>query len=187
MKLIYEVIYLTIIAFLNSIDNLGVAVAFSIAGKRVPIIKNLLISLMAFLVSYVSSLSGRLISNFLNERTCSIFSFGILAIMGLNMIYQSFRKKDKDEYLEKYNVISNKEAIIVGAILALDDVGSSVSSGMVGYGAFMVSMPFFIISFIMFFLANLGAKFTLRLKIGRKANVVAGILMIVLGLLRLFN
>jgi putative Mn2+ efflux pump MntP len=147
MGLLYDIIYLTAIAFLNSVYNLGIAVAYSLTGKKVPLVKNLLISLMAFLVSFVSSLSGDFISRFLNDKTCAILGFAILALMGSNMIYKAFRKKDDNEDLEKYNIISNKEAITVGTLLALDDVGSSVSSGLIGYGAFMVSMPFFIISF----------------------------------------
>lgn len=185
MKMIYDVFYLTVIAFLNSIDNLGIAAAYSIAGKKVPIVKNLLISLMAFLVSFVSSLSGDFISGFLSEKTCGILGFGILALMGFHMIYKSFRKEDED--FNKYNIISNREAITVGTILALDDVGSAVSSGLIGYGAFTVALPFFIISFAMFLLANLGTRFTSRLKIGGKATAFAGILMIIMGFIRLLE
>jgi putative Mn2+ efflux pump MntP len=181
----YHVIYLFVIAFLNSIDNIGIGVAYSIAGKRVPLLKNILISTMAFAVSYISSLSGSVIAGFLNEEICTILSICILVFMGLTMIYQSFAKKDED--LEKFNIITNKEAITVGTLLALDDVGTSVSSGLVGYGAFMVSMPFFVISFIIFFLANFGTRFTSRLNIGKKATIVSGVLMIIMGLLRLFE
>jgi putative Mn2+ efflux pump MntP len=187
MHLIYDIIYLTIIAFLNSIDNLGIAIAYSIAGKKVPLIKNLLISLMAFLVSFASSLSGEYVSAFFNEETCAVLSCVILVLMGSHIIYRSFRKEEENDDFNKYNIISNKEAITVGVILALDDVGSSVSSGLVGHGAFMVSIPFFIISFIMFFLANFGTRFTSKLKIGRKANAAAGVLMIIMGLLRLLE
>lgn len=185
MNEFYSVFYLIIIAFLNSIDNLGVAIAFSIAGTKVPVTKNILLSTMAFAVSFVSALSGDYISNFLNENTCNILSMLLLVIMGLRMIHQSFRKKE--ESLEKYSVISNKEAITVGIILALDDVGSSVSSGLIGYSAFMVSIPFFVISFIFFFLANFSTRFISRLNIGKKATIVSGILMILLGILRLFG
>lgn len=187
MSLIYDVAYLSIIAFLNSIDNLGIAAAYSIAGKKVPIIKNLLISLAAFAVSYISGLSGEFISNYLTEETCAVLSFVILALMGSNMIYHSLRKKNNDEALIKNTIISNKEAIVTGIILALDDVGSSVSSGLIGHSAFMIALPFFIISFVMFFLANLGTRFTSKLKTGNKATAIAGVLMITLGLLRLFE
>jgi putative Mn2+ efflux pump MntP len=182
----YHIAYLFAIAFLNSIDNMGIGIAYSISGKKVPLFKNFLISTMAFVVSYVSTISGSIAARFLNERTCTILSVAILTFMGARMIYEAFSKKEEEDP-KLYNIISNKEAITVGTLLALDDVGSSVSSGLVGYGPVIVSLPFFIISFIIFFLANYGTKFTSKLNIGRKATIVSGALMIVLGLLRLFD
>jgi putative Mn2+ efflux pump MntP len=186
MHEIYHIAYLFAIAFLNSIDNLGIGIAYSISGKKVPLMKNFLISTMAFTVSYVASLSGSIAARFLNEETCTILSVAILTFMGARMIYESFAKKEEEDP-KLYNIISNKEAITVGTLLALDDVGSSVSSGLVGYGPFMVSAPFFLISFIIFFLANFGTKFTSKLNIGRKATIISGALMIVMALLRLFE
>lgn len=185
MYTIFHLIYLFFIAMLNSIDNAGIGIAYSISGKKVPILKNILISFMAFAISFVSSLSGGIISNYLSEETCTLISVVLLVSMGLRMIYQSFRTKDKD--LEKYSIISNKEAIAVGTILAIDDVGSSVSSGLIGYGPFMVSLPYFIISFIIFFLANYGSNFVRKLNIGGKATLISGFLMILMGILQLFD
>lgn len=185
MYTIPNIIYLFFIAMLNSIDNAGIGIAYSISGKKIPILKNLLISLMAFTVSFVSSLSGSIISHFLNENVCTFISVFLLVFMGSRMIYQSFRKNDKD--LEKYSIISNKEAITVGIALAIDDVGSSVSSGLIGYSSFMVSMPYFIISFIIFSLTNYGSRFVRNLNIGKKATIISGFLMILMGILQIFD
>ena len=184
MYTIFHILYLFFIAMLNSIDNVGIGIAFSISGKKVPIFKNLLISIMAFIVSFISSLLGGIISHFLNENTCTLISVFLLVFMGSRMIYEAYKKNDSD--LEKYNIISNKEAIIVGTALAIDDVGSSVSSGLIGYGPFMVSLPYFIISFIIFFFANYGSRFIRKLNIGKKAAVISGFLMISIGILQLF-
>lgn len=185
MSEFYSIIYLTAIAFLNSIDNIGIGVAYSIAGKKVPLSKNILLSSMAFLVSYICAVSGKAMSSFLNEKTCSVISVSLLVFMGLRMIYEAFRKKDDN--LDKSNIISNKEAITVGIALSLDDVGSSISSGLIGYGPFMISIPYFIISFIIFYLANFSTKFTSKLNIDNKATIISGILMIALGLTQLLN
>lgn len=185
MYTVLHILYLFFIAMLNSVDNAGIGIAYSVSGKKVPIFKNILISIMAFAVSFVSALSGDIISGFLSQQMCTVISMSLLIFMGSRMIYQAFRKKDED--LDKYNIISNKEAIAVGTVLALDDVGSSVSSGLIGYGAFMVSLPFFVISFIIFSLANYGGKFVRRLNIGKKATVVSGILMILMAVFQLFD
>ena len=185
MYTIFHIIYLLLIAMLNSIDNVGIGIAYSISGKKIPILENILISLMAFAVSFVSSLSASIVSRFLEEKTCTFISVSLLVFMGSRMIYQSFRRNDID--LERYGTISYKEAITVGTVLAIDDVGSSVSSGLIGYGPFIVSIPYFIISFIIFFLANYGSKFVRKLNIGQKYTMISGLLMILMGILQLIN
>lgn len=185
MSEFYSIIYLIVIAFLNSIDNIGIGVAYSIAGKKIPLFKNILISSMAFLVSYICAVSGKAMSSFLNEKTCSIISASLLVFMGSRMIYQAFQ--NRDDNLDKFNIISDKEAITVGIALALDDVGSSISSGLIGYGPFMISIPYFVISFIIFYLANFSTKFTSKLNIDNKATIISGVLMIALGLAQLLT
>lgn len=66
-------------------------------------------------------------------------------------------------------------------------IGSTLSSGLTGYDAFMVSMPFFIISFITFFLTNHASKYVAKLKIGSKATAVSGFLMALMGILKVFE
>jgi putative Mn2+ efflux pump MntP len=181
-----EILYLFFIAIINSIDNMGIGIAYSIAKVRVPIFRNLVISLMAFTVAFLSALSGDILSHVLTEELAKIISMFLLISIGIRIIYDAL-KKDTDESLEKVKIIGGKEAISVGTILALDDVGSSVSSGLAGYGPFAVAAPFFIVSFIIFLLANYGSSFMHRLSIGIKANIVAGIIMVTIGILRYFN
>lgn len=177
-----QLIYLFFIAFINSVDNIGVGVAYSIAGTKVPFRKNLLISLMAFGVSYVSSLSGHFISLHINEELASILGMLLMVFMGIKIIYEAVTESKEKEEITKGKMISYKEALSVGIALAIDDVGSSVSSGLIGHSAFMISMPYFVISVLIFFSGNLGTEFFKKLKIGIKANIISGILMILIGL-----
>lgn len=185
MSEFYSIIYLTVIAFLNSIDNIGIGVAYSISAKKIPLFKNILLSSMTFIVSYIFAVSGKSMSIFLNEKTCSIISVSLLVFMGLRMIHQAFEKRDDN--LDKFNIISNKEAITIGIALSLNDVGSSINYGLIGYNPFMISAPYFVISFIIFYLATFSTKFTSKLNIDNNTTIISGILMISLGLAQLLN
>lgn len=177
--------YLFFIALINSIDNMGIGIAFSIAGIRVSLLKNILISFLAFAISYISSLSGGFISHYLNECISSIIGVLILVFMGVRMIYLSYYGKKEDK-IDEVELLEFKEAIFVGIVLALDDIGSSVSSGLIGYSPLMVSLPYFIISFFIFSFGNYGTKFIVKMKIGKKATVISGSMMIIIGLLQFF-
>lgn len=181
-----QLIYLFTIAFLNSVDNIGVGVVYSVAGIKVKLFKNILLALLAFAVSFISSLSGQLLSDFLSDEACSIISMLLLVLMGAKMIYSSVSKK-RDIDLHKIKELEYKEAFSVGVALAFDDIGSSVSSALIGYSPFMISFPFFIISLAIFFFGNYALKYTTKFKLGNKPTIVAGGLMILLGISQVFS
>lgn len=181
-----QLLYLFIITILNSIDNFGIGIAYGVAGIKVKLSKNILIAFLAFLVSFIASLSGQLISNFLSDDECSIVSMLLLILMGLKMIFESFYKK-KNHSSIKVKELGYKEALSIGIALALDDISSSVSSALLGYNAFIISFPYFIISLLIFFFANFALKFIYKLNVGNKPTIIAGILMIVIGLLEFFE
>ena len=181
-----QLIYVFIIAVINSIDNIGVGVAYSVAGIKVKLPKNILIAFLAFIVSFLSSLFGQFISYFLTDTECSIISMLLLVLMGTRMIYTSLSKKNNND-LNKVKELSYKESLSVGIALALDDVGSSVSSGLIGFSPFMISFPYFIISLAIFFSGNYVLKFITKLNLGNKPTIAAGALMILIGLSQFFD
>lgn len=181
-----QIIYLFIIAILNSIDNIGVGVAYSIAGIKVKLSKNMLIASLAFIVSYLAALFGQLISQYLNETECTIISMLLLVLMGIRIIYTSF-SKNKNNDLSMIKELNYKEALSIGIALALDDISSSVSSALVGYSAFMTSFPYFIISLVIFFSSNYTLKFITKFNLGNKPTIIAGILMILIGIFQFFE
>lgn len=181
-----QLIYLFTIAFLNSIDNIGVGAVYSVAGVKVKLFSNIILAVLAFGVSFIAALSGKLLSNFFSEEACSIISMLILVIMGINMILSAYYKKRNID-THKVKELKYKEALYVGAALAFDDIGSSVSSALVGYSPFMISLPFFIISLAIFFFGNYTLKYTTKFKLGNKPTIVAGIMMILLGISQIFG
>ncbi|MGK0467047.1 manganese efflux pump MntP [Clostridium sp.] len=180
-----QILYLFTIAFLNSIDNIGVGVIYSVGGIKVKLLKNLILALLAFAVSFVASLSGQFISHFLSVEICSIISMLLLVFMGVKMIYSSVYKNNTD--FHRYKELEYKEAFTVGAALAFDDIGSSISAALIGYSPFMISFPFFIISLGIFFLGNYALKYTTKFNLGNKPTIVAGGLMILLGISQFFG
>ena len=181
-----QLIYLFTIAFLNSIDNIGVGVVYSVAGIKVKLFSNILLASLAFGVSFIAALSGRLLSNFISEQACSIISMLLLVFMGANMVLSAFYKKGNID-IHKVKELKYKEALYAGVALAFDDIGSSVSSALIGYSPFMISLPFFIISLAIFFFGNYTLKYTTKFNLGNKPTIVAGVMMILLGVSQIFG
>jgi len=174
-------IYLLFIALINSFDNIGIRIAYSIGGIRVQLMKNLLISLMAFAVSFTASVSGNVVSHFLNDDIASMLSMLLISGTGIKIILETFLKKN--EKIKKIQTLSYKASISIGIALALDDIGGSVGVGLVGYHPVAVGLAFFVISFLIFISGNYAIAFLKKFKIDKRiATVLAGILMIAMGI-----
>ena len=178
---ISTILYLLFIALINSFDNIGIRVAYSIGGVKVQFFKNILISLMAFAVSFTASLSGHIISDFLSEEISSILSMLLLLFTGLKIAAEPFMKKEKEFVNIKF--LSYKESVSIGIALALDDIGGSIGVGLVGYSPLAVGLAFFTVSFLIFLTGNYMIKILEKLKVNHKiATVMAGLVMIVIGI-----
>lgn len=187
MKAILQtIIYLLFIALINSFDNIGIRVAYSIGGIKVQLMKNVLISLMAFVVSFTASLSGNFISNYINEDIASIFSMLLLSGTGLKIIFENY-KGDKEK-ITQLKSLSYKESISIGTALALDDIGGSIGVGLIGYSPVVVGLAFFTISFIIFLSGNYMVRLLSKIKISNKLTTfLAGLLMILIGVLQIIE
>lgn len=179
-------IFLLFIAFINSFDNVGIRIAYSIGGIQVQLKKNLLISFMAFAVSFVASLSGNFISNLLNDDIASILSMILISGTGIKIMLEPFIKKKNE--IEEIKNLSYKESISIGTALALDDIGGSVGIGLVGYHPVAVGLAFFVVSFLIFISGNYAISLLSKLKVDKRiATVLAGILMIIMGITQIIE
>ena len=79
-------LYTIFIALANNLDNISVRIAYSIRGIKIPIMKNLWISLITFIISTIAALSGSIISNFLSRHITSLLSMLLLTAIGLWII-----------------------------------------------------------------------------------------------------
>lgn len=182
-----RILYVFLIAFVNSFDNIGVRVAYSVGGIKVKAFKNILISLMAFAVAFTATYSGHIASHYLSGQSSSIISMLLLVIMGIKIIFEQFFTKNKEEILQDSKSITYKEAISIGTALAIDDIGGAVSVGLVGYNPFLVGLAFFIVSYLIFLSGNYAIKALSKFRIPKKVtSIFAGGILILIGLSQAF-
>lgn len=185
MHLIIEFVYLMFVAVINSFDNMGVRVAYSIGGIRINMFKNVVISLMAFAVAFSGAFFASILAKVMSEQLSSMISMILFIIMGFNLICKGYKKKS--EITEKVEEFSYKEAVFIGTALAIDDIGGAVGVGLVGHNPLVVGTAFFIVSFIIFLAGNYAIKLFSKLNIAHYGYYIAGSLMIILGLLQLIS
>ncbi len=200
----HHFLYTFFIALTNNFDNIGVRIAYSIRGIRISTLINLWISVITFVISFFAALSGTIISRFLSQKLSSLLAMLILTAVGLWMILEPYIKRnnicnDESDQTSKSgacHVILNpqhadmdnskhidfKEATLLGIALSINNVGGGLSAGMIGLNSFWVGFLSAVLSFLALWAGNYVAELFIKWNIAKRAAVVAGLLLIAIGI-----
>ena len=199
-----HICYTLFIALANNLDNIGVRIAYSIRGIKIPVLKNLWISIITFLISTSAAYSGSIISCSLDRRLSSYFSMILLIAIGIWIIFGDTIKKHAGKLtksaedkninvlhilenpeaadLDNSKVIDYKEATLLGIALSINNIGGGFSAGMIGLNSFFVGFLSAIISFIALWVGNYISGFFSKRNLGNKATILSGIALILIGI-----
>jgi len=202
---VHNLFYTFFIALSNNFDNIGVRIAYSIRGIKISTLINIWISVITFFISYFAAFSGTMITGFFGKQLSSIIAMLLLAAIGSYMILEQYIrrvKKDPDEEADRENAssilqvlvkpenadmdrskhIDFKEATILGIALSINNVGGGLSAGMMGLSSLLVGLLSAVISFMALWSGNYIAEFFIKWNISNKATVVAGLVLIAIGI-----
>lgn len=198
-----HIMYVLLVALANNIDNIGVRITYSIRGIKIDKLKNLWISVITFVISSLAAFSGTFVLSVLNKHVCSILSMLIFTIMGLWVILEPFFKKkglfhsgnaEKNKILicniltspesadiDNSKDIDFKEATFLGVALSINNIGGSLSAGMIGLNSYFIGLFSAIVSFVALWSGNYLTVFLNRYNIENKAAILSGIILIIIG------
>lgn len=197
-------IYISLIALVNNIDVAVVIIAYSIRGIKISTSKNIWICIITFFISSLAAFLGGIITSFMSKGLSSMLSMMLLTAIGLWIIFEPYLKKRNKLKIEAdnlkqdsiYNIFKNpenadadnsndidfKEATLLGIALSIDNVGGGISAGMIGLNPFFFGMFSAIIGFSALWVGNFITNFLIKRNVGNKYNIVAGIVLILLGI-----
>lgn len=199
-----HIIYTLCIALVNNLDNITVRIAYSIRGIKITTLKNLWISVITFIISSFAAFSGSMISKAFNKNISSILSMILLVAIGLWVILEPYLKKKEKHKAEiktnengnMYNIIKEpemadvdnskdidyKEATFLGIALSINNIGGGLSAGMIGLNSLFVGFFSAVISFLAILAGNYITEFFNKWNLGKKATIIAGIILILIGI-----
>jgi putative sporulation protein YtaF len=189
---------------MNNFDNIGVRIAYSIRGVRISTLINLWISAITFVISFFAAYSGTIISGVISKQLSSLIAMLLLTAIGSWMIFEPYLKKnntctdesDQENKKSAFHVLLDpkkadmdnskhidfREATFLGIALSINNVGGGVSAGMIGLNSFWVGFLSAVLSFLALWAGNYVAEFFIKWNISKKASVVAGLLLIAIGI-----
>lgn len=193
-----------LIALTNNIDNIGVRIAYSVRGVKIGLGQNLLIAGITFVISTAAALLGSVLSGAAGSL-CHVLSMAVLCAIGLWFIVEPYIKKARAAHQrrrapknespvlgalkdpERSDIDGSKtidfgEAALLGVSLSINNVGGGMSAGMIGLDPIAVGALSALISFLALLLGNFAAGAFVRLGLARKTSIVAGLILIVIGI-----
>jgi len=200
-------LYALLIALANNVDNLGARIAYSLQGTRVSLLVNLWISIITFLISYAAASSGAAAIGYFGAQAAASIAMIFLVALGAWMILQArkpawrekqpFGGKQRESLwtvllkpqradVDRSRHIDFKEGSVLGIALSINNIGGGVSGGIVGVDPFLVALLSALVSFVALWAGNYMAEFFVKRNITEKVGIVAGALLIALGIKQIF-
>jgi putative sporulation protein YtaF len=188
-----------LIGIASNLDNAGVGLAYGVRKIRIPFWANFIIALISFLATAISGFFGNYVSKFLPSSIANILGMGVLVIVGVWVLYQPFRKHSNSDGTmlkilqnpeeadwDRSKSIGFWESVVLGIALAMNALAGGFDAGVTGLSILITAMSVGIFSLLLLGIAaHIGEKYIIN-KLGDYATVVAGVLLILIGIHQLF-
>lgn len=196
-----ELFYAFLLAIANNLDTLGVRVAYSLKGIKITPIINLWMALIAFIISAGAAGSGNLVASFLPDNFAGHLTMVLFILMGILLIIEPYYnkiklKRSRGETANVLHILADpieadqdgsrhidlKEATLLGLALSLNNIGGGLTAGMIGINWVLIGLLSALFSFIIFWAGNQIVDILKPWNMGNKASLIAGLLLIAIGI-----
>lgn len=199
-----------------SLDNLVVGIAYGIKKLKISLLSNLLIAFISCAGTFLSMSVGKFIGYFISPDIANIMGSIILIVLGLWFIVNSLKKRriKKEDFvmenpqkkqvkIDYYNCgellespekadidnsgnIDLKEAFALGLALALNNMGLGIGASISGLSLTLTSLITFVFSFLTIPVGYYIGKRFLSEVLESNADMISGIIIILLALYQFF-
>jgi len=172
-----NIILIFLIAISLSMDAFSLSLAYgtiSLSKKDIKIV-SIVVGLYHFFMPIIGMLLGKYITKFINIGE-DIILLVIFTLIGINMILDSLKHKEKLKYMEL------SEILLFGFAVSIDSFSVGIGIKSLSNNFLIPSLMFSITSFLFTYIGlRLGKK--LNLLIGRVATLIGGVSLILLGII----
>ena len=197
-----------------NLDNLGIGLAYGLKKIKVPLASNLSIAILSGIATLLSAFLGHRLSNILPAKTGPALGGIIVSIIGVWTIAQYFlaeqashhhpahnnREKAKITWQnlwkvfenpalvdkDQSNVISVNESLLLGIALSINCLTTGLGAGMTRLNTYALALSIIIFSLLSIQTGMYIARRYAATHLGKHANLLTGIILIIIGLCEIF-
>lgn len=205
---------LILVAFAVSLDSFSVGLTYGLRKLKIPFKSILIIACCSAFTLTLAMFVGKMITHLFSPATLDTIGGIIFVLLGMWILYQFFRpeeeetakleekiifkveiksiglvinilKKPTTADLDKSGSITGVEALILGIALSLDAFGAGIAAALLGYSPVILAIAVAAMSFIFLTLGIQIGKWFSKLAWMRMFSFVPGVVLILMGILRL--
>lgn len=212
--LLVHLFSIVLLGIAANLDNLGIGIAYGVRRVRIPFTSNLIIAALSGIATLITSLAGHLLNHIVPGYLCNLIGGCIVSLVGVFVIVTNFvdRKTDpssanpNNEQMESTNAkkfltimkqpekadmdysghISSKESVLLGIALSINCLATGLGAGMTGLNVIGMTLSVILFSLLTIFLGVIVGKRYISCLLGDKATILAGILLLVIGIYEMF-
>ncbi|WP_242144424.1 MULTISPECIES: manganese efflux pump [unclassified Bacillus cereus group] len=188
-----------LIGIASNLDNAGVGIAYGIRNIRISWFNNFIIAFFGFLFTLLAGLFGNWISLFISDFMANLIGAIVLGLIGIFVLCQPLLNKSA-EGLEKdgsmigilrnpenadfdgSKTISFSEALVLGVALSINNIAGGFDAGVTNLNLWWTAIISGAFSFICISAFSYIGKRFFAEYLGKWATIIAGILLILIGI-----
>lgn len=188
---------LILITFASTADSFIIGFNYGLKKVRINYVSNFYISLVTCFGTFFSMHFGKLLSNFVSVHAANTIGGIVLIILGVymakNTLYPNENKMqeltndpsmiDEDQSM----IIELREALLIGVLLSINNIGMGVGAGIMGMPIFITSFICGIASFIFVKGGSLLGSLFHTGKLSKFMEILSAVFVLLLGILGFFN
>lgn len=174
-----------------NIDSLVVGLSYGTKKIKIGLASNFVIAFISVAGTILSMLVGKTIINFIPENVSNSLGSIILILIGVwtllktllkNMYSNSILDNPEKVDVDNSSSISVKESIILALALTINNIGLGIAASVTGLNILITSLFTFAFSLLMIIIGYVFGSRYVSKAFGKRAIIVSGLLMVILGI-----
>lgn len=174
--------FLIILAISVSLDTLGIAMAYRMAGIIIPCRTRLLIAGMNAVVTSLSVVFGNILEQYLPTFMFHLMGAVILLVLGIKTFWNALGENKTADYDKDHSrIIDLREGCLIGIVFSLDSFSAGLGIATQGFASGFFPLGTALLCYIFMVIGN-WCFYDLR-----RFNGASGILLVLLALFRIVS
>ncbi|KIL41343.1 membrane protein [Gordoniibacillus kamchatkensis] len=199
-----QLLAVLLIGLASNLDNAGVGLSYGVRNIKIPWFSNLIIAAVSGFFTLLSGMAGSVLTAWLSPVAAHLIGTAVIVFVGVMVLIQPFIGKGSTKSRNSSHLLTRilrnpeeadfdgsrslnlTESVVLGVALAINALAGGFDAGITNISVVLTSLTVGLFSFGLLGISEFVGKRYVAKRLGSKATVLAGLLLILIGIHQLF-